>query len=92
MIKVVVIAIIVVIIIAIAQKMKENEPLGIILNANLLSPDVFHKFQDYMSSLTDIKNVQVVSWDESTKILEYDDGKMIYTLKLEDDGFHRIRG
>lgn len=24
--------------------------------------------------------------------LEYDNGKILYTLKLEEDGFHRIKG
>lgn len=93
MIKVVVIVLIVIIaVMAIAQKIKENEPLGIILNANLLPPDIFPKFQEYMRSLPKVKNVQVVSWNESTKILEYDDGKRLYTLKLKEDGFHRVKG
>ena len=76
----------------VSQRIRENEPSGVSPNVNLLPPNVFSKFQEYMNNFTDIKNVQVVSWNESTNILEYDDGKMIYTLKLEKDGFHRIRG
>lgn len=92
MIKIAVIAFIIITIIAIAQKIKENQPLGIILNSRLLPEDVFFKFQGYMNSLPKVQNVQVVSWNESTKILEYDNGKKIITLKLREDGFHRVRG
>ena len=45
-----------------------------------------------MQSLPKVKNVAIVSWNESTKILEYDDGKRLYTLQLREDGFHRVRG
>ena len=93
MIKVVVITLIVIIaVMAIAQKMKENEPLGIILYSNRVPIDVFPKFQEYMRSRPKVKNVAIVSWNESTKILEYDDGKRLYTLKLREDGFHRVKG
>ena len=91
MIKIAVIVFVIVTIVAIETKLKENEPLGIILNGNILPEDVFHKFQDYMNSLQKVQNVQVVSWNESTKILEYDNGKIIITLRLREDGFHIVK-
>lgn len=91
MIKIAVIVFVIVTIAAIETKLKENEPLGIILNGNILLEDVLHKFQDYMNSLQKVQNVQVVSWNESTKILEYDNGKMIITLRLREDRFHIVK-
>lgn len=52
----------------VSQKIRETEPLGESPNVNLLPPNVFTKFQDYMNNSTDIKNVRVISWDESTGI------------------------
>ena len=45
-----------------------------------------------MRSIPKAKNVEIISWNESTKILEYDDGERLYTLKLREDGFHRVKG
>lgn len=80
------------IIIAIMFKIIELEPVRITLNGHSLPKDVFYKLHSYLVNLLIVKNIQVVSWDDSTKILEYDDGKRIYTLRLKEDGFHRIKG
>ena len=59
----------------------------------LLSPDILNKFKDYLLNDRKVQNVEILKWDESTKTLEYHDvrRKMVYTLKLKEDGFHRIK-
>lgn len=59
----------------------------------LLPPDILRKFQDYLLNDRKVQNVEILNWDESTKTLEYHDvrRKMVYTLRLKEDGFHRIK-
>lgn len=66
---------------------------NLILDSYLLPPDILNKFQDYKLKDTKVQNVEILKWDESTKTLEYHDvrRKMVYTLRLKEDGFHRIK-
>lgn len=66
---------------------------NLILDSYLLPPDILNKFQDYLLNDRKVQNVEILKWDESTKTLEYHDvkRKMIYTLRLKEDGFHRIK-
>lgn len=59
----------------------------------LLSPDILNKFKDYLLNDRKVQNVEILKWDESTNTLEYHDvrRKMVYTLRLKEDGFHRIK-
>ena len=59
----------------------------------LLPPDILNKFQDYLLDDKKVQNTEILKWDESTKTLEYHDvrRKMVYTLRLKEDGFHRIK-
>ena len=66
---------------------------NLILDSYLLPPDILNKFQDYKLKDRKVQNVEILKWDESTKTLEYHDirRKMVYTLRLKEDGFHRIK-
>ena len=66
---------------------------NLILDSYLLQPDILNKFQDYLLDDRKVQNVEILKWDESTKTLEYHDvrRKMIYTLRLKEDRFHRIK-
>lgn len=66
---------------------------NLILDSYLLPPDILNKFQDYKLNDSKAQNVEILKWDESTKTLEYHDvrRKMVYTLRLKEDGFHRIK-
>lgn len=66
---------------------------NLILDSYLLPSDILNKFQDYLLDDRKVKNVEILKWDESIKTLKYHDvrRKMIYTLKLNEDGFHRIK-
>lgn len=59
----------------------------------LLPPDILSKFKDYLLKDRKVQNVEILKWDESTKTLEYHDvrRKMVYTLRLKEDGFHRVK-
>lgn len=59
----------------------------------LLPPDILNKFQDYLLDDKKVQNTEILKWDESAKTLEYHDvrRKMVYTLRLKEDGFHRIK-
>ena len=64
-----------------------------IFDTYLLPPGILNKFQDYLLDDRKVQNVEILKWDESTKTLEYHDvrRKMVYTLRLKEDGFHRIK-
>lgn len=64
-----------------------------IFDTYLLPPDILDKFKDYLLKDRKVQNVEILKWDESTKTLEYHDvkRKMVYTLRLKEDGFHRIK-
>lgn len=64
-----------------------------IFDTYLLPPDILDKFKDYLLDDRKVQNVEILKWDESTKTLEYHDvkRKMVYTLRLKEDGFHRIK-
>lgn len=66
---------------------------NLILDSYLLPPDILNKFQDYKLNDPKVQNVEILKWDESTQTLEYHDvrRKMVYTLRLKEDGFHRIK-
>ena len=59
----------------------------------LLHPDILNKFKDYLLNDRKVQNIEILKWDESIKILEYHDvrRKMVYALRLKEDGFHRIK-
>lgn len=59
----------------------------------LLPPDILNKFKDYLLNDRKVQNIEILKWDESTQTLEYHDvrRKMAYTLRLKEDGFHRIK-
>ena len=64
-----------------------------VFDTYLLPPDILDKFKDYLLKDRKVQNVEILKWDESTKTLEYHDvrRKMVYTLRLKEDGFHRIK-
>ena len=64
-----------------------------IFDSYLLPPDILDKFQDYLLNDKKVQNTEILKWDESTKTLECHDvrRKMVYTLRLKEDGFHRIK-
>ena len=66
---------------------------NLILDSYLLPPDILGKFRDYRLDDPKVRNVVILKWDESTKTLEYYDvrRKMIYTLRLKEDGFHKVK-
>ena len=66
---------------------------NLILDSYLLPQDILNKFKDYLLDDRKVQNVEILKWDESTKTLEYHDvrRKMVYTLRLKEDGFHRIK-
>ena len=66
---------------------------NLILDSYLLPPDILNKFKDYLLDDRRVQNVEILKWDESTKTLDYHDvkRKMVYTLRLKEDGFHRIK-
>lgn len=72
---------------------KTNRISNFIFDTYLLPPDILDKFKDYLLKDRKVQNVEILKWDESTKTLEYHDvrRKMIYTLRLKEDGFHRIK-
>lgn len=72
---------------------KTNRISNLILDSYLLPPDILDKFKDYLLKDRKVQNVEILKWDESTKTLEYHDvrRKMVYTLRLKEDGFHRIK-
>lgn len=88
------ISVIVIIIIIICYiSYKTSFSMNLILDSYLLPPDVLNKFQDYLLDDRKVQNVGILKWDESIRTLEYHDvrRKMIYTLRLKEDGFHRIK-
>lgn len=88
------ISVIVIIIIIICYiSYKTSFSTNLILDSYLLPPDVLNKFQDYLLDDRKVQNVGILKWDESIRTLEYHDvrRKMIYTLRLKEDGFHRIK-
>ena len=86
-----VVVIVIIIIYYISYKM--NFSTNLILDSYLLPPDILNKFQDYLLDDRKVQNVEILKWDESIKTLEYHDvrRKMIYTIRLKEDGFHRIK-
>ena len=88
-ISVVVIFCVIVYYIAYKTSFSEN----LILDSYLLPPDILDKFQDYRLDDPKVRNVVILKWDESTKTLEYYDvrRKATYTLRLKEDGFHKIK-
>lgn len=72
---------------------KTNRISNLILDSYLLPSDILDKFKDYLLKDRKVQNVEILKWDESTKTLEYHDvrRKMVYTLRLKEDGFHRIK-
>lgn len=91
MIAISVVVIFCVIVYYIAYKTSFSE--NLILDSYLLPPDILDKFRDYRLNDPKVRNVVILKWDESTKTLEYHDvrRKMVYTLRLKEDGFHRIK-
>ena len=86
-----VVVIFIVIVLVIADKTSRIS--NFIFDSYLLPPDIFDKFQDYLLDDRKVQNIEILKWDESTKTLEYHDvrRKMVYTLRLKEDGFHRIK-
>lgn len=86
-----VIVVFIVIVLVIAEKTSFST--RYMFDSYLLPPDIFDKFQDYLLNDKKVQNTEILKWDESTKTLEYHDvrRKMVYTLRLKEDGFHRIK-
>ena len=86
-----VVVIFIVIVLVIADKTSRIS--NFIFDSYLLPPDILDEFQDYLIKDRKVQNVEILKWDESTKTLEYHDvrRKMVYTLRLKEDGFHRIK-
>ena len=86
-----VVVVFIVIVLVIAEKTSRIS--NFMFDTYLLPPDILSKFKDYLLDDRKVQNVEILKWDESTKTLEYHDvrRKMIYTLRLKEDGFHRIK-
>lgn len=86
-----VVVVFIVIVLVIAEKTSFST--RYMFDTYLLPPDILNKFKDYLLNDRKVQNVEILKWDESTKTLEYHDvrRKMVYTLRLKEDGFHRIK-
>lgn len=86
-----VVVVFIVIVLVIADKTSRIS--NFIFDTYLLPPDILDKFKDYLLKDRKVQNVEILKWDESTKTLEYHDvrRKMVYTLRLKEDGFHRVK-
>lgn len=86
-----VVVVFIVIVLVIADKTSRIS--NFMFDTYLLPPDILDKFKDYLLKDRKVQNVEILKWDEPTKTLEYHDvrRKMVYTLRLKEDGFHRIK-
>ena len=92
MVKIVVaVVLITIVLFAIWTKFQDNHHLVVILHYNKLPLDVHYKFQDYLQELQELSAVDVLSWDESTKTIEYDDCNKVCAVRLKEDGFHEVK-